>query len=130
MLELTPDGFVKYMGNYDYYIEKKTLKEREEQLFGTKEETENTSSETNDVKADWQSRKEQQAEERRIKNKIAKTEREIEEAENKIASLEEELSKPEVATDAVKAAEIFEEKTKIEEHLEELMVQWEELQTQ
>ena len=130
VLELTPDGFVKYMGNYDYYIEKKTLKEREEQLFGTKEETENTSSETNDVKADWQSRKEQQAEERRIKNKIAKTEREIEEAENKIASLEEELSKPEVATDAVKAAEIFEEKTKIEEHLEELMVQWEELQTQ
>ena len=130
VLELTPDGFVKYMGNYDYYIEKKTLKEREEQLFGTKEETENTSSETNDVKADWQSRKEQQAEEIRIKNKIAKTEREIEEAENKIASLEEELSKPEVATDAVKAAEIFEEKTKIEEHLEELMVQWEELQTQ
>ncbi len=130
VLELTPDGFVKYMGNYDYYIEKKTLKEREEMLFGTKEENENTSSETNDVKADWQSRKEQQAEERKIKNKIAKTEREIEEAENKIVALEEELSKPEVATDAVKATEIFEEKTKIEEHLEELMNRWEELQTE
>jgi len=129
VLELTPEGFVKYMGNYDYYIEKKTLKEREEQLFGTGSGTNAQQSEKTDTKAEWQSQKEQLAQDRKLKNKIAKIEREIEETETKIALLEEKLMTPEVATDAAKAAEVFEEKTSLEEKLDLLMNQWEEIQT-
>ncbi|MBR5468439.1 MAG: ABC-F family ATP-binding cassette domain-containing protein, partial [Firmicutes bacterium] len=130
VLELTPDGFVKYMGNYDYYMEKKNLKAREELLFGTPNAVSSSAAEVkSDTKADWQSQKEQQAIERKLKNKIQKIEKEIEETENKITELEEELMKPEIATDAWKATEIFNEKTALEEKLEELMLQWEEVQS-
>lgn len=123
--ELTPDGINKYLGNYDYYIEKKSTKEKEEQLFGTANKEE-VNTESTVTKLDWQSQKELQAKERRLKNKISKIEKEIAEAEEKISMLEEELIKPEVATDAQKAHELFEEKGVVEELLLELLEQWEE----
>ena len=124
VLELTPDGMNQYLGNYDYYIEKKTLKEREEQLFGNKA-AETKVEVLSATKQDWQTQKEQQAKERKVKNRIAKIEGEIEEAEEKIANLEEQLSLPEVATDAYKAQQIFEDKTKLEQSIEVLMLEWE-----
>lgn len=124
VLELTENGINQYLGNYDYYIEKKTLKEREEQLFGDK--TAEAKAETlSATKQDWQAQKEQQAKERKVKNKIAKIEVKIEEKEEKIANLEQLLLQPEVATDAFKAQQLFEEKLKLEQQIEELMLKWE-----
>lgn len=131
VLELTNEGFVKYMGNYDYYVEKKTLKAKEEQLFGTGEtQQKEVTAEQKETKLDWQSQKEKQAQERKIKNKINKLEREIEETENKISLLEEKLNSAEIATDAAKAQKVFEEKESLEEKLMALMDQWEEAQLQ
>ena len=86
--------------------------------------------EQKETKLDWQSQKEKQAQERKIKNKINKLEREIEETENKISLLEEKLNSAEIATDAAKAQEVFEEKESLEEKLMALMDQWEEAQLQ
>lgn len=124
VLELTENGMNQYLGNYDYYIEKKTLKEREELLFGSKG-TESKIETASATKQDWQTQKEQQAKERKVKNKIAKIEKEIEETEEKIANLDQQLSLPEVATDAYKAQQLFEGKTRLEERIEELMLEWE-----
>lgn len=127
IIELSKEGVTEYLGNYDYYIEKKNTAKREEMLFG-----ENTPQpekpEATETKLSYQAQKEQQAKERKLKNQIKKIETEIEETEEKIQSLEEELMKPEIATDADKAREIFEQKTEFETHLNELYDKWESIQ--
>ena len=127
VLELSPAGVTTYLGNYDYYLEKKQTKEREEALFGEKtaEKPKETASAT---KLDWQSQKEQQAKERKIRNKIAKMEQEIEETETTIAALDEEMAA--AAADFNRAQQLYEEKTALEEKLEQLMEAWEEAQAE
>ena len=86
ILELTREGVVQYAGNYDYYLEKKAERERNaaEKLREDPQAalSGNTPSQpASDTKSDWLRQKEQQAAERKLANKIARLESEIEETE-------------------------------------------------
>ncbi|WP_317854706.1 ABC-F family ATP-binding cassette domain-containing protein [Chakrabartyella piscis] len=129
IIELTPDGVVQYSGNYDYYMEKKTERLREEAERAKANPTATAAAipvNASETKTDWLKQKEQQAAERRLANKIAKLEEEIEKTEAAIAKADEDMA--EASSSYTKAQEIFEHKTKLEAHLEELFSQWEELQ--
>lgn len=118
IVELTPSKANIYLGNYDYYLEKK--KESSVlQAAQTVTITEN--------KLDWKKQKELQAQQRKKENAVKKLEKEISETEEKINELSSLLESEEIYTNAAKSREIFEEKEELEEKLLELYEQWENL---
>ena len=129
ILELTPEGVILYNGNYDYYLEKKAERARNEAEKALQNNQKATTAAPakpfSETKNDWLKQKEQQAAERKLANKIKKIEAEIEETENAIAKADEDMAA--CCTDFSKANEIFAEKTKLEEKLEKLFEEWEEL---
>lgn len=128
ILELTPDGVILYSGNYDYYLEKKAERARneaEKALLAPQKNTAAPPQPISDTKNDWLKQKEQQAAERKLANKIAKLEKSIEDTEAAIAQADMDMAA--CGTDYSKAQDIFAEKTKLEEKLEGLYTEWEAL---
>lgn len=127
ILELTPQGVNQYLGNYQYYLQKK-----EEKQIQLQQDSKQIKQITNDIvsegKADWLKQKELQAKERKAVAKVNKIEKEIEQTECKIKEIEQTLFQEEISSDFSKTQELFEQKTKWEEHLEQLYQKWEELQ--
>lgn len=128
ILDLNPYGVTEYLGNYDYYLEKKAEKEREAIEASIANPSIQSPIIESNTKIDWKKQKEEQAKERKIQNKIKKIEEEIEKTENKINELSELLFDEKISCDAGKAKDIFDEKTALEEKLEKLFEEWEELQ--
>ena len=127
ILELTGNTLVNYIGNYDYYLEKK------EELTAIYVPGENASSAVSsdktetESKLDWQQQKELQAKERKRKNALKKTEDQIAALEERDAEIDTLLDSPEVATDVGKCIKLSKEKAQISEELAALYETWEEL---
>ena len=127
IMELTNSRFINYIGNYDYYLEKKeelTAAYTVPTSSDTVQAAETTASE---AKLSWQEQKEEQARLRKRQNELKKTEDRIALLENRDAELNELLSKEEIYTNSVKCQELATEKAKNNEELESLYEKWEEL---
>lgn len=130
ILELSGETFLNYIGNYDYYLEKRELMNSLYVPDGRLEKS--LPSDTPAVgesegKQDWKARKEEQARLRKKQNDLKKTEDQIAALEEQEARLDEELMKPEVASDAGKLMEIHREKEALKGQLERLYEVWETL---
>lgn len=124
ILDLVNQKFVNYIGNYDYYLEKK---EELTSVYAPQLQEEKPLEKMSSTKQDWQQKKEEQARIRKRENELKKTEKAIEELETRDKEIDEELAKPEVATDPSKCIPLSAEKGEIAEKLEELYEKWEEL---
>ncbi|WP_124066078.1 ribosomal protection-like ABC-F family protein [Clostridium sp. E02] len=125
ILDLTNQTLVNYIGNYDYYLEKKDLLTP---IYAASEETLQTSNEEiSEVKLDWKTQKEEQAKLRKRQNDLKKTEEEINRLETRDSEIDELLGKEEVFTDVPRLLELNMEKESMLKRLEELYVLWEEL---
>ncbi len=122
ILELTHRKFVNYIGNYDYYLEKRDIL-----TPVSVPETAVSAKEPSAQKLDWKQQKEIQAMARKKQNDLKKCEAQTEELENKCAALDEEIAKPENATNSVRLQELSDEKEKLSSELEALYEKWEEL---
>ncbi len=127
ILELVNHSFVNYIGNYDYYLEKKdaltAIYAKEEQT-----ESENTACETeSEAKLSWQEQKEAQAKERKRQNELKKTEERISILEERDQEIDALMSQEEIFTNSVKCQELSTEKAEILEELETLYEAWETL---
>ncbi len=122
ILELTQKEFVNYIGNYDYYLEK-----REILTPVSVSETAAPADKSSTQKLDWKQQKESQAQARKRENDLKKTETRIEELEQKCASLDEEMAKPENAINSAKLQKLSKEKETLSSELETLYEKWEEL---
>lgn len=123
ILELTHQQFVNYIGNYDYYLEKKELLTPVSDTPAANGKAEAPSTQ----KLDWKQQKETQALLRKKENDLKKCEEKIETLETKNAALDDEMAKSEIATNSAKLQEIAKEKAAVEAELETLYTKWEEL---
>ncbi len=127
ILDLTEKTLISYLGNYDYYLEKKeTL---EQNLLSTPVTTCTKQENISENKLDWQAQKELQAKQRKRENDLRKCEEEITALEERDAFLDEEMSLPENATNVARLQEITKEKEEIASKLEVLYEKWETLET-
>ena len=126
ILDLVNHTFVNYIGNYDYYLEKK------EELTAayTTVNADNSSASAiaeSETKLDWKAQKEQQAKERKRQNDLRKTEERISALEERDGEIDELMTQEDVYTNSVKCRELSEEKACIMQELEILYEKWEEL---
>ena len=133
ILDLTNGKVLDYIGNYDYYLEKKEAMELahlSEKTAANSDEENNAASAKEDGKLTWQQQKEEQARIRKIENDLRKAEAEIEALETANAELEAMLADPDIAVNSVKLQELAEKKAENDSRLEELMECWETLSCQ
>lgn len=124
ILDLVNHTFVNYIGNYDYYLEKK---EELTQIYAPKEDEAVADASVSATKLDWKQQKEEQARLRKRENDLKKTEAEIEKLETRDSEIDEEMAQPEVAVNVAECVRLSKEKAEIAEKLEELYAKWEEL---
>ena len=157
ILDLTDGSFINYIGNYDYYLEKK---EDVEAAFAARQMAQtaanhptgtnspqaastasgissNRTSQTAmtassagspaDGKIDWKAQKEEQARLRKRQNELKKVEDKIHELETRDGEIDELLSQEDVYTDVSRLMELNKEKESIQKELEVLYEKWEEL---
>lgn len=124
ILDLTNHKLVNYIGNYDYYLEKK---EELTQIYAPDMQEAAVETKSSAVKLDWKQQKEEQARLRKKENDLKKTEAMIEELETRDSEIDEEMAKPEIATNVAECVRLSKEKAEIAQKLEELYEKWEEL---
>jgi ATP-binding cassette subfamily F protein 3 len=116
ILELTEEGINEFLGNYDYYLEKKN-----ETFYEEDEENNKTKTQ---IKLERKKEKEIIAEERNRKKKISELEGKIAESEKELKNIDNELCKPEIYEDHEKIVELSRIREDIENNLNRLYEDW------
>lgn len=125
ILDLNRKVLTNYLGNYDYYLEKK-----DEQLSLIDNARQNATTAPSDTssadnKQDWLARKEQQAAQRKKENDLKKCEDRIEQLETRNEEIDALMASPEICTDVAKLQDLNKEKENIDTELADLYEKWE-----
>ena len=127
IMELTNQAVVNYIGDYDYYLEKK------EELTSAYAPDINTPEAPQEEKAasenklSWQQMKEEQSRKRKREAELKKVEARIEELETRDKEIDDTMILPDICTNVAECTKLSREKATIAEELEELYEKWEEL---
>lgn len=135
ILELTGQNFLNYIGNYDYYLEKKdVIQGLQTAAAGTPASgtdrplsPSSASSSPSLGVMDWKAQKEEQARIRKRQNELKRTEEEIQKLESRNEELDSQLVREDVCRDVAKLMELHKEKEALEELLSVLYETWEAL---
>lgn len=125
VVELSTEGAQEYLGDYDYYVEKKN--EMIERAELEQEDEVPVQKVVAQEKLNYLEEKERKQLERQRTRKIEELEQNIVGLEEEIATLEDQLCLPEIYADYEKASEITTKKQTLQEQLEACMAEWEEL---
>lgn len=122
IIELANKTVVNYIGNYNYYLEKKDI-------LGAKPITNNISKSSSSAisKLNWQEEKVKQAQQKKIKNEIKRTEERMALIEAEIEELDNMYADPAISSDTAKLMEIHTRKEALSKELDELYDKWGEL---
>ena len=126
IMDLTNQAIVNYIGDYDYYLEKKDEMTR---IYAPVQETaaQEVKENVSETKLTWQQQKEEQALKRKRENELKKVEARIEELEARDKEIDETMVLPDICTNVAECTKLSREKAAIAEELEGLYETWEEL---
>lgn len=122
VIELSEDGSTLYLGDYDYYLEKK---QEAEELAALLEQPETVVETASATKQDFYLNKEQQRLQRSLSRKITEIETSLAELEKRIDQLHQAMSQPEILDNHVELAAMNQELEKAETEQENLLNEWE-----
>ena len=123
ILELSEGALTGYLGNYDYYLEKKTEASLSK-LPASPSQKEDLPTET---KLDWQAQKKLQADKRKKENDLKKCEESIALLEQEQKKIDAKMSDPSIATNVAELQKLASRQKELADKLEGLYEQWEAL---
>lgn len=130
ILELSNNTIINYIGNYDYYIEKRELQNNLVIENQTSDVIEEASTATSSTKDDWKKQKELSRQKEKLAKELNKVEDEINSLEEKKAKIEEDMANPLFSRDAAKLISLQKDLESTTEKLDELFISWEEVSGQ
>ncbi|MBP3886536.1 MAG: ABC-F family ATP-binding cassette domain-containing protein [Cellulosilyticum sp.] len=142
IVEMSSTGTKEYLGDYDYYTEKKkeltaisastsdSSASKHLSAMSNTSSIASTSEPASSAKLDRQKQKEEQARVRRIQNQLTKVEEAISEAEDRVSYIDEQLCLEEVYSDFEKSKDFLQEKENLSEQIASLYDEWETLSEQ
>lgn len=125
IIELTNQSIVNYIGNYDYYIEKRDILTAK--AFPDTNADVSPAEKVKNSKISWQQSREEQNRLKKKKNDLKRTEERIAEIEKRIEDIDTEYSDPSIGSNTARLMELHNESTKLKNELDELYEHWEEL---
>ena len=126
IIELSNKTVVNYIGNYDYYLEKRDILSAKPINTVSSADIEHAKKAA-DSKASWQEEKVKQAQLKKIKNELKRTEERIANIEERIDKLDNMYADPAISSDTAKLMEIHTEKEELSNELDKLYDRWGEL---
>jgi len=128
ILELKSNCFTEFLGDYDYYLEKREniIRDNNDSAsYSNVSFAVTTEKSAGDSKADWKAGKQKQAEIRKLEKKLAEVETKIEKLEDEQAKINEKMLLPDIATNSAKLNELSARLSDIDDELMSLMEDWE-----
>lgn len=126
IIELSNKTVVNYIGNYDYYLEKRDILSAKPINTVSSADIEHAKKAA-DSKASWQEEKVKQAQLKKIKNELKRTEERIANIEERIDKLDNMYADPAISSDTAKLMKIHTEKEELSKELDKLYDRWGEL---
>lgn len=126
ILDLAGQSLINYIGNYDYYAEKKETLSGFTNPQSPASEPASALSES-EARLNWKQQKEQQAQLRKKQNELKRVEARIEELEHRDKEIDELLAREEIFTDVTEVTRLSGEKETLQSELERLYENWEAL---
>lgn len=125
VFELKKEGLTTYLGDYDYYLEKKLEKAEIKKLEAKNNPVENETINTENLS--FKEQKRVQSEQRKKEREISQIESEVEQLENKLSLTESQMTNPEIFNDHEVLLELTNETHAMQAQIDELLVKWEAL---
>lgn len=125
ILELTNQNIINYIGNYDYYMEKRDILTAN--AFPAKDSDSDTTTSVKESKVSWQQSREEQNRLKKRKNEIKKIEELIAQIEERISAIDIEYSDPSIGSNTARLMDLHNESTNLKQELDALYERWEEL---
>ena len=125
IIELTNKNIVNYIGNYDYYLEKRDILTTKTSPATTDSSSADTA--VKDSKISWQQSREEQNRLKKRKNEIKRTEERISVVEERLAAIDAEYSDPSIGSNTARLMELHNESSELQKELDELYEHWDSL---